>query len=277
MAKSMSSSTVSSFWKEHASATRPGNRSSRRPRISSAFIASTSDGSCRLATEQNLLQRVAAQAEAERLERDRLLGRDVPEVDVRPEMLHEPRLARLRRRLEDQVRDRDLVCDLVDQAGAHVAVLPEDPGGAALARLGDHLPGAGLLLFLDPLDPLVRRIDDVGILRPDLGEDGEVAREVGDQLELLVARDVERAVRDLDVREPVLVEPRLELVHAPARVDDLEERPPADDRRLERAVERDLLLEVVRHVARTPSELDDVDELAADVEHALDLAEVQPL
>src|SRR6478672_9615260 len=125
MAKSMSSSTVSSFWKEHASATRPRNRARRRPRISSALIASTSDGSCRLATEQNLLQRVAAQAEPERLERDRLLRRDVPEVDVRAEVLHEPRLARLRRRLEDQVGERDLVGDLVDQPRAHVAVLAE--------------------------------------------------------------------------------------------------------------------------------------------------------
>ena len=73
--------------------------------------------------------------------------------------------------------------------------------------LGDHLPGAGLELFLDPLDPLVRRVDDVGVLRADLGEDGEVAREVGDQLELALARDVERAVGDLDVREAMLDEP----------------------------------------------------------------------
>src|SRR5213593_547617 len=89
--------------------------------------------------------------------------------------------------------------------------------------------------------------------------------------------DVERAVGDLDVREAMLQQPRLELVHAPARVHDLEERPAAHDRRLERAVERDLLLEVVRDVARAPAELDDVDELAADVEHAFDLTEVQPL
>src|SRR5690242_11144336 len=229
----MSSSTVASFWKEHASATRPGNRSRSRPRISSAAMASTSDGSCRLATEQNLLQRVAAQAEAERLERDRLLRRDVPEVDVRAEVLHEPRLARLRRSLEDQVGEGDLVRDLVDQPRAHVAVLPEDARGATLARLGDHLPGPGFLLFLDPLDPLVRGEDDVRVLGADLGEHREVAREVGDQLELAVARDVERAVGDLDVREAMLVEPRLELVDAVACVHDLEERAAAHDRRLE--------------------------------------------
>ena len=49
----------------------------------------------------------------------------------------------------------------------------------------------------------------------------------------------------------------------PLRVDGLEERAAADDRGLELTVERDLLLEVVRDVARAPAELDDVDELAA--------------
>ena len=101
--------------------------------------------------------------------------------------------------------------------------------------------------------------------------------EVGDQLELLLARDVERAVRDLDVREAEVLEPALELVHLALAVDGLEERPAADDGRRERAVERDLLLEVVRDVARAPAELDDVDVLAGRVEEPLDLAEVQAL
>src|SRR6266550_7949919 len=187
----MSSSTASSFWKEQASDTRPGKRSSTKPSTSSAVITSTSAGSCRLAAKQDLLERVAAQPESERLERDDFLGRDVPEIDVRPEVLDEPRLARLRRSLEDEIRDRDLVGDLVDQPGTHVAVLAEDPGRAALTCLRDHLPRAGALLFLDPFHPLVRRVDDVGILRPDFREHGEVTREIGDQFELLVARDVE--------------------------------------------------------------------------------------
>ena len=106
----------------------------------------------------------------------------------------------------------DLLRDLVDQLGAHLAARAEDAGGAALARLGDHLPGAGVELFLEPLDPLVGRELDVRVLRADLGEDGEVAGEVGDQLELALARDVDRAVRDLDVREAELVEPGLVLV-----------------------------------------------------------------
>src|SRR5919197_22871 len=247
--------------------------------MSSAPIRSKSSSGSggALAIEQDLLQRVAAETQAQRLERDHFLGRDVAEVHVRAELLHEPGLRSLLRRLEDQVVDVDLVRDLVDEAGAHLAVRAVDPRGAALAAFGDHLPGAGLQLLLDPLDPLVRRVDDGFVLRADLGEDGEVARELFDQLELALAWDVEGAVRDLDVREALLDEPTLELVELAAREDRLEERSAADDRRLERPVERDLLLEVVRDVRRAPAELDDVDKLAGGVEEALDLAEVEPL
>ena len=91
------------------------------------------------------------------------------------------------------------------------------------------------------------------------------------------AGDVEGAVGDLDVREPVLDEPPLELVEPAASVDRLEERATAHDRRVERPVERDLLLEVVRDVGGAPAELDDVDEGARGVEEALDVADVQPL
>src|ERR1051325_5291116 len=141
----MSRRIVSSFWNEHASATLPGNCSSSQAMTCSGDHASTSDGAA--ICKQHLLQRVPAQPEAERLERDDLLGRDVAEVDVRAEVLHEPRLRGLRPRLEDEVRERELVRDLVDQAGAHVAVLAEDARGAALAALGDPLPRARVLLF----------------------------------------------------------------------------------------------------------------------------------
>src|SRR5437660_811841 len=81
-----------------------------RTTSSAGIDSKSSSGSAGgLAAKKNLLQRVAAQAEAERLERDHFLGRDVAEVHVRAELLHEPRLARLRRRLEDQLVDRDLV------------------------------------------------------------------------------------------------------------------------------------------------------------------------
>src|SRR5579885_3070843 len=207
----MSSSTLSSFWNEQASATRPGNRSRQKASTSSALSDSTSGGSCRVAA------------------RDDLLGRDVAEVHLGTEVPHEPRLRRFRRRLPDDVVEIDRVRDLVDEAGAHLAGGTEDAGGAALARLGDHLPGAGVALLLDPLHPLVRRVDDLGVLRADLGEDGEVAGEVGDQLELALARDLDRSVRDLDVVEPVPLQPALVVVELVAHVDRLEERAADDD------------------------------------------------
>src|SRR5215471_15676502 len=205
----MSSSTDSSFWKEQASETRAGNASRSAPRISGASIPSqSSSGSWgRLATEQHLLERVAPEPESEGLQRDHLVGGDVPDVDVGAEVLDEPRLARLRRRLEDELGEGDLVDDLVDEACPHLSGRPVDAGGPAFAPLGHDLPGAGLELLLDPLDPLVGGVDDLRVLRADLGEDGEVAREVGDQLQLALAGDVDRPVRDLDVGEAVLDEP----------------------------------------------------------------------
>src|SRR5579871_5979651 len=99
----MSSSTDSSFWNEQAREMRPGNASSSSARTSSAVSASQfrsrkalRAGRCgRLATDQHLLERVGAEPEAERLERDHLVGRDVPEVHVGAELLDEPGLARL--------------------------------------------------------------------------------------------------------------------------------------------------------------------------------------
>src|SRR5579862_5614735 len=166
----MSSRTVSSFWKEQASAT-----STTR----SAVQVSTSDGSWSVcAAKEHLLHRVAAQTEAQRLERDDLVGRDVAEVHARAEPLDEPALRRLRRRLEDDVRRTDRERDLANQLGAHAAGGVEEPGGAALACLGDDLPGARREILVQPRDPLLGRVLDGRVLRADLGEDGEVAREV---------------------------------------------------------------------------------------------------
>src|SRR5262249_42270326 len=119
--KSMSSSTDSSFWNEQASDTLPGNVSRQKRRISGAVSDSTSLGNCRLAAKEHLLHRVRPQAEAQRLQRDHLVRRDVAEVDVGAEVLDEPRLARLRRRLPDQVVEVDRVLDLVDEPSAELA------------------------------------------------------------------------------------------------------------------------------------------------------------
>src|SRR5579862_7235117 len=213
----MSSSTDSSFWNEQASETLPGNVSSAKRRISCALIASTSVGNRRLAAKQHLLQRVAAETEAERLERNDLVGRDVAEVDVGPEVLDEPGLRRLRRRLPDQVVEVDRVLDLVDEPGPQLAGRPVDACCSAFAALGDYLPRASVELLAHPLHPQVRGDVHIGVLRADLRQHGEVARELGDQGELRLARDLDRAVGDLDVREAVLGEPRLELVELLAR------------------------------------------------------------
>src|ERR671935_1785756 len=122
---------------EHVRQSLSPNSAAAHRSTSSAVIASkSSSGSRAVATEEHLLQRVGAEAEPQRLERDDLLGRDVPEVHARPELPHEPGLGALRGSFEDQVFDRDLVRDLVDQAGAHLARRAVDACGAALADLG---------------------------------------------------------------------------------------------------------------------------------------------
>src|SRR6266550_8326783 len=129
----MCTSTDDCFCHEHVRQSRSPNSAYAQRRTSSADIASKSSSgrSGALAIEQDLLQRVAAQAEPERLEWNDLLRRDVPEVHVRAELLHEPGLRRFRGRLEDQVLDGHLVDDLVNEPGAHLAVRPVNPGGAA--------------------------------------------------------------------------------------------------------------------------------------------------
>src|SRR5262249_27265990 len=232
--RSMSSNTTSSFWKEQASETLPGNASRQSATTSTARMASSADDSGGVnvlnPTQHHRLQRVAAKTQAQRLERDHLVGRDVPEVHRRPELLDEPRLGSLRRRLEDDVRGPDGVRDLVDQIRSHAARRVEDPGSPAFTRLGDHLPGARLELLVQPLRPLTDRVLDAGVLRAHLGEDCEVAREVGDQLELALARDLDRAVRDLDVGQAELDQPLFVFVEPVLRVDHLEERPTDYDR-----------------------------------------------
>src|SRR5262249_1729090 len=117
----MSRRTVSSFWNEHASATRPSNCSSANKTTRSAAHVSTSGGSCSVVAKEPLLHRVAPEPEAEGLERDRLVGRDVAEVHARADVLDEPALRGLRRRLEDDIRGANRVGDLADELGAHAA------------------------------------------------------------------------------------------------------------------------------------------------------------
>src|SRR6266540_1258227 len=226
---------------------------------------------------KDFLQGVGAEPEAKRFERDDLVGRDVAEVDLGTEAADEPALGGLRRGLEDDVAEVDPVDDLVDEAGSHLAGRAEDAGRATLPRFGDDLPGAGVELVLHPLDPLVGGVDDVGVLRADLGHDDEVLGQLGDQLELAIVREGDGAVRDLDVRDALLGEPRPVLVELVPADDRLEERSAADDGHVDGAVERDLVLEVARDVRGAPAELDDVDVVAGRPEEALDVDEVEAL
>src|SRR5207253_794148 len=81
-------------------------------------------------------------------------------------------------------------------------------------------------LLLDPPDPLVGSEHDFCVLRAHLGEDGEVARQIRDQLELALPRDVDDAVGDLDVRQPECLQPALVVVHLVLRDHRLEEGSP---------------------------------------------------
>src|SRR5207249_1974788 len=122
--ETMCTSTDDCFCHEQVRHRRSPNSEYAQRRMSSAAMASKSSSgrSGALAIEQDLLQRVAAQPEAERLEGDDLIRRDVAEVHVRAELLDEPGLRGLRGRLEDEIRDVDLVGDLVHQARPHLAV-----------------------------------------------------------------------------------------------------------------------------------------------------------
>src|SRR5438046_5106580 len=143
----MSRRIVSSFWNEQASAARSGKCSSTSASTSWGVRASMSGGRGRLATEEHLLERVAAQPEPQGLERDHLVGRDVAEIDVRAEVLDEPGLRRLRRRLPDQVVEVERVLDLVDEPRAELSGRAVDAGRAAFATLRDHLPRARVELL----------------------------------------------------------------------------------------------------------------------------------
>ena len=90
-----------------------------------------------------------------------------------------------------------------------------------------------------------------------------------------LARDVDRAVGDLDVREAELGEPPLVLVELARRVDDLEERAADHDRLLAQHVE--LALEVARDVRGAPAELDDRDVVARHLEDVLPAARAEAL
>src|SRR3954466_7914992 len=70
----------------------PTSKPISRPASDSFQSISALQRGLRLRCHPDLLEGVAGEAEPERRERDRLVGRDFADVHVRPELLHEPRL-----------------------------------------------------------------------------------------------------------------------------------------------------------------------------------------
>ena len=207
--KSMSSSTVSSFWKEQASETVPGNASRQQRRISCAPIDSTSAseaaGSPPRSTSFSVSPRSPRRSVSSGITSS---GGMLPRLTVGPKCLTNQawRPSSAPRRRCRRGRRSCAISSI--EPGAHLAgrrKMPAVPPSRASVITFQAPASSSSLIHCDPL---VRREHDLGVLRADLGEDGEVAREVGDQLELALARDVDRPVGDLDVREAELLEPR---------------------------------------------------------------------
>ena len=187
-------------------------------------------------------------------------GCTLPRLTAGTETLDEPDLLVLLRRLEDQPAAVDLVDDLLDQAGARLAVGPVHAGVAGRAALADDLRRAGAERLADQLDPAVRGEDRVRVLLADLGVDGQpVGREPLDQAQLVGRRDRDRAARDLDAVDLELAQPVDQAVDAPAQPRQLRQRPAEHHRHARGAVAVELRLQVAGHVGRSPAEPDHVD------------------
>ena len=97
-----------------------------------------------------------------------------------------------------------------------------------------------------------------------------------DQLKLALVLERDRPVGDLEVLQAELVHPRNQLLEATAADRKLGERAAEHDGNPVVPVALELALEVAGRERGTPSELDDVDELAGDLDHPVDLRGRQP-
>src|SRR5437588_10894923 len=237
---------------------------------------SISPGRSALAARE-ALDRVRAQAEPKRLQRRHVAGSDVSEVALGAAALQQPHLLAMRRRVEDQPVAVDRVRDLVDQPGSRFAVRTVDACRSRLARLRDHLPRARREVAFDLFDPDVRRHDELDVLAPDLGEHREASAQPFDQLALDVGVDRDRAIRDLDVSQPELVQPRDEPVDAALADRELGQRPAEHHGDVVGRVALELRAQVRSDERGAPTELDDVDARARDLEQAVDLRDREAL
>ena len=153
------------------------------------------------------VERVVAQAAAQRLQRDHVVGGDVAEVDVRADVAQQPRLlacaAAPRRspsRDRPRARSRSTSSAWTAPLGSNSPTVPlSRPSAMTQRRAGrevaEHLgaPRVG--------------VRGRGALAADLGDHGELLRELRDELRLLRRRHRQRAVGDLDVVDPELAQP----------------------------------------------------------------------
>src|SRR5438270_4249667 len=225
------------------------------------------------AAQREALHSVRAQSQSQGLERYDVGGHDVAQVALRAEALEQPDLLLAQRRLEDQAVRVDRVDDLVDQARAHLSRGAVDARGARLARLCDHLPRACCQIAFDLLDPYVGSHDEVGVLAADLGEYGELLRQRFDQLALELGCEGDRAVGDLDMAETELAQPRDQALDATLADRNLRERAAEHHGYPVRRVALELGAQVGGNERSSPAELDDVDELAGDLQETVDVRE----
>ncbi len=193
-----------------------------------------------------------------RLQGEDVVRQHVAQVHVRAELLDEPDLLVLLRRLEDQLGAVHLVHDLVDQPGARLAVGAVEPGVAGRPALAGDERGAGVERGADQAHPAVRGEQRGRVLLADLGEHREAVGERLDQLELLVLRDRDRAARHLHVLDAELAQPAAQAVDPPVQPGQLGQRPAEHHGDARGAVRVELRLEVARDVGRAPAQPDQV-------------------
>ena len=151
--------------------------------------------------------------------------------------------------------------DLVDQAGARLAVGPVEAGVAGRPPLADHVARSRLERGLDHRHPAVRRKQRRGVLLADLAEHRESVREGPDQVDLLLLGHLHGPARHLDVPDPELLEPGAKLGDAPAQPRELRQCAAQHHRNTRRPVAIEFVLQVLRHVRRAPAEPHEVDVL----------------
>src|SRR5712691_3976382 len=202
---------------------------------------------------------VGPEPPAESLYTENLVGWDVAQVRLGADMLHEPGLLSLRRRLEDDARYGDLSNDrfhqlLPDLTGGRV-----EAHGAGFAAFRDHVRGSSRQVLSHSLRPFGGDNRGHRILRTHLGQYREVLSEVSDQLSLQLGSQPDRSLGHLDSVHSHLGDPPGELTGLALHDRDLEQRAPWRNAHVMRPTRRHLAGNVPADIRRAPSELHDVD------------------